>query len=85
MRNSLIFAAAMIFASPAWAACTCVCENGKPKAQCPSVLEKPPVCPASFCVGSAPAAPAMPKTGDCKLEKVINPQTGRVDMQRVCK
>lgn len=83
MRIGLIFAAVMIFASPAWAACTCVCENGKPKAQCPSVLEKPPVCPASFCAGAS-TTPAMPKA-DCKLEKVINPQTGRVDMQRVCK
>jgi hypothetical protein len=50
------------------------------------VLEKPIVCPLNLCEGGATAMPAqtLPKT-DCRLEKVINPQTGRIEMQRVCK
>lgn len=87
MRTILILAATMALGiSSAEAACTCVCDNGKPQARCPSVLENPPVCPASTCLGNAALpAPAMPGSGNCKLEKAINPDTGRIEMRRVCK
>jgi len=65
------------------AACTCVCVDGKPRAQCPSVLETA-VCPASVCSADVRAAPPMPRT-NCQLVQVINPETQRVERKRVCK
>lgn len=86
--RKIILAAAIILlsASPSWAGCLCICENGKPKAQCPSVLEKGPACPVSVCAAAnANAPPAPPMSKDCKVGKVLNPQTGQLEVQKVCK
>ena len=76
---------AIAVAGPAHAACTCLCVNGKPKAQCPSVLEKPPVCPADICAGARVATPPMSKREDCQIVQVVNPDTQRVERRMMCK
>jgi len=72
-----------VFTNHAEAACTCVCVEGKAKAQCPSVLETA-TCPASVCSADTRVAPPMPRT-DCQLVQVIDPATGKVKRKRVCK
>jgi len=86
MRALLLLSAVLLLGvSSAEAACTCVCENGKAQAQCASVLQKPPVCPASTCVATDKRTPAMPNSSACKLERAINPENGRIETRRVCK
>jgi len=80
-----VFVLAVAFAAPADAACTCLCVNGKPKAQCPSVLETPPLCPVSVCAGARTAAPPMSTREDCQVVQVINPDTQRVERKKMCK
>lgn len=71
------------------AACTCVCVDGRARAQCPSVLETPPVCPLNTC----PVVPGIknpsilidPASRNCKIENVLNAESGKVERKRVCK
>jgi len=76
-------------ADRAEAACTCVCIEGRARAQCPSVLETPPVCPLNTC----PVVPGIknpsilidPASRNCKIENVLNAESGKVERKRVCK
>ena len=79
--------APVLWPGTAEAACTCVCVAGKPHAQCPSVLENPPVCPASVCSAGEAAvkSPPITRADNCQIVQVVNPQTGQVERQKVCK
>ncbi len=77
--------AALTAAGSAEAACTCACVAGKPKAQCPSVFEVAPSCPASVCSSAQPAAPPMTKRENCEVVQVLDPQTQKVERRMVCK
>ncbi|MSO72590.1 MAG: hypothetical protein EXQ84_03125 [Rhodospirillaceae bacterium] len=52
--------AAGFISGAAEAACTCVCVEGAPRAQCPSILETPPVCPLSVCATGGSTAKSPP-------------------------
>jgi len=91
MRTSVILTlvgfavVAVIAARPAAAACVCVCVDGKPKAQCPSILETA-ICPASICAADQQrAAPPITRKEDCRIVQGVNPASGRVERQLVCK
>lgn len=88
----LIFGATLaggLVSGAAEAACTCVCVEGAPRAQCPSILETPPVCPVSVCTtGEAQSqikSPPIARPADCRLVQVVNPATGQVERKRVCR
>ena len=64
----------------------CLCVDGKPHAQCPTTLEKAPICPASTCRASEAERTASPPMNEtCKLVQVINPETHAIERQKVCK
>jgi hypothetical protein len=74
-----------VLAGRAEAACTCICIEGKPRAQCPSVLETA-TCPPSVCsAASKPASPPIMRPENCQLVQVQDPATGRVERKRICK
>jgi hypothetical protein len=81
----LIVAGTSLFAAPANAACTCVCDAGKPRAQCPSIFEKPPACPASVCDTPAVSMPPMNRRENCQIVQTVDPKSQRVVRQLICK
>lgn len=86
MRRALLaFIAALLWAASAEAACTCVCDEGKVRAVCPSILETPPQCPAATCKVVSRPSPPMDKNEVCRVVQSVDPATQRVTRRLVCK
>jgi len=76
---------AAVTPNQAKAACTCVCEEGKPRAICPSIFETPPICPAATCREDARSLAPPLKRENCQVVQIVDPQTQRIERRLVCK
>lgn len=85
-------AASALYPSPAQASCQCSCVNGQVQPVCTSSIDVRPVCSPRICPIVPPAVrpiatPVVPPVGtrSCRMEQVLNPNTGQYEWRSICR
>lgn len=83
--------ALVLFASPAYANCTCACVDGRVQALCEPGPQLPPLCGPRLCQTPGPSlrplqGPVLPPLGtrSCSQRQVLNPYTNQYNWQLIC-
>lgn len=92
MNAMALLPAALAAATPAAAACVCLCQEGRSQPVCDDIADAPPVCPPRACTVEQPLAGPAPEgrirplgRASCALTRVYDGASGDFQWIRLCK